>query len=301
MGVQQGIWILAPAALFLVSVVLFVTWRRGKLRRWPFDHDTRILRLPGESTRVRMEAIAEDALLAFLGGFAIATLTPFGVLLLFASGSALFRPEWFHFQLWVRGLGTVLGVVAAGWWVSRRIVDYWKLHLGYLGERFTGDRLDQLDRRYWRVFHDLDCAYGNIDHVAVGPGGVVVVETKTWRKWRTFKNGHCVLFDGCNLTLPTCGVQNAPLVQAERNAEWLAREIWDRTGLKVRVRPLVTLPGWYVDDVHDPDVSPPRREARVVATKAIANFIAGGKPQLGDGQVQTIAQFLDARCRDVKL
>ena len=35
--------------------------------------------------------------------------------------------------------------------------------------------------RGWRAIHDVDTGRGNIDHVLVGPGGILTVETKSHR------------------------------------------------------------------------------------------------------------------------
>ena len=61
---------------------------------------------------------------------------------------------------------------------------------GAAGERRTAAGLDGLERDGWTVLHDvrLPGRRWNLDHVLIGPGGVVVVETKQWRRpvrtWR---------------------------------------------------------------------------------------------------------------------
>jgi hypothetical protein len=49
--------------------------------------------------------------------------------------------------------------------------------MGGDAEEWTAEELEALDRRVWRVFHDV-VRYGNVDHVAVGPGRVYAIETK---------------------------------------------------------------------------------------------------------------------------
>lgn len=53
---------------------------------------------------------------------------------------------------------------------------------GAWGEEATGAALDELDPRRFAVFHDVVVPRRreNIDHVVVGRGGVVLVETKRW-------------------------------------------------------------------------------------------------------------------------
>ena len=50
---------------------------------------------------------------------------------------------------------------------------------GVEGEVLVGGVLDALAADGWRTLHDVDLGHGNIDHVAIGPGGVFSVETKS--------------------------------------------------------------------------------------------------------------------------
>lgn len=45
-------------------------------------------------------------------------------------------------------------------------------------EQWTAEELGKLDEKLWRVFHDVPVRWGNVDHVAVGPGRVYAIETK---------------------------------------------------------------------------------------------------------------------------
>ena len=56
--------------------------------------------------------------------------------------------------------------------VSRRIQS------GADGEWLTARELRRLRRAGWRTVHNVHLAHGDIDHVAVGPAGVVAIETK---------------------------------------------------------------------------------------------------------------------------
>jgi hypothetical protein len=54
---------------------------------------------------------------------------------------------------------------------------------GAAGERRTARLLGPLERRGWVVLHDLAVpgSAANIDHLAIGPGGVFVVDSKQYR------------------------------------------------------------------------------------------------------------------------
>jgi hypothetical protein len=50
---------------------------------------------------------------------------------------------------------------------------------GAAGEQWTADELKRLGKD-WRVFHDIPDGNGNWDHVAVGPPGVFVIDSKNF-------------------------------------------------------------------------------------------------------------------------
>jgi len=54
---------------------------------------------------------------------------------------------------------------------------------GAAGERRTARLLAPLERRGWAVLHDLAIpgTPANIDHLAIGPAGVVMIDTKQYR------------------------------------------------------------------------------------------------------------------------
>jgi hypothetical protein len=77
-------------------------------------------------------------------------------------GAVLSSGGWFAYMTVLLGSGTA------------------PLVMGDQAESIVAEELRQLRRRGWRVINGLVLTHGDIDHVAVGPGGVLVVETK-WR------------------------------------------------------------------------------------------------------------------------
>ena len=81
-------------------------------------------------------------------------------------------------QQW--GAGFLTGVAATVWLSLRQSppsgVARWQE--GAWGEEMTADELDALSGRGWHVVHDLARGRANIDHVAVGPAGVFVLDSK---------------------------------------------------------------------------------------------------------------------------
>ncbi len=52
---------------------------------------------------------------------------------------------------------------------------------GAKGEEKVGAILDGLASAGWLTVHDASTGRGNIDHIAIGPGGVLTIETKSHR------------------------------------------------------------------------------------------------------------------------
>jgi len=84
-------------------------------------------------------------------------------------------------------LGLVLGglaALAAGWGLrfkSSPEAVAWRQ--GAAGERRTARLLAPLERHGWAVLHDLAVpgSRANLDHLAIGPGGVFVIDSKQYR------------------------------------------------------------------------------------------------------------------------
>jgi hypothetical protein len=73
-----------------------------------------------------------------------------------------------------------LAVIAGLLWLDRRTIpamERWRR--GASGEEHVGRILDGLARDGWLAIHDVSTGRGNIDHVLVGPAGVLTIETKS--------------------------------------------------------------------------------------------------------------------------
>jgi hypothetical protein len=86
-------------------------------------------------------------------------------------------------------LGDVLAgvVITSGWWSLHTMMiettGASRHRLGLLGETWTSMELAGRRRRGWRHVNDVLLHCRQTDHVAVGPGGVVVVESKFRNDW----------------------------------------------------------------------------------------------------------------------
>src|SRR5690606_9757041 len=90
-------------------------------------------------------------------------------------GVIMFGAWWGWFTL-----GLVVGALIALWIVIWELVDDVTRRFvnGAGGEEMTAAELRRCTRLGWRSVHNVVLEAGDIDHIAVGPGGVVVIETK---------------------------------------------------------------------------------------------------------------------------
>lgn len=283
--------------LFAACVVALI-WRRKSQRktRLPFGEDLKLLRVPGETQLALVRKLEDESLIWMFG----AALLPVFVFLGLATITAKLPATLQLGGVAVTLLATAATFYAAAKWFAGKTTEIGNRYLGYFGERVVGEALEPLKAQGWRVFHDVPCSANgnafNIDHVAVGPTGVYVIETKTRRKGgaRPGFDDHKVYFDGHALVWPW-GEDNHGLEQTEQNAEWLSATLFPNIGEFVPVIPILTLPGWWVEmkPARDP------RRCRVTNPKGLPKFLPNGPCLLVQAKIDEIAAKLDARCRDV--
>lgn len=299
MTLQGALIILVYFAIFIACVAGLIWWRKQQRKtRLPFGESLKLLRASGETQLELVRKLEDQSVLWMLG----AALAPV-VVFIGLSAVALRLPETLQLgglALSLLGAGAVF--YGAARWFAGRTAEIGNRYLGYFGERIVAEHLEPLKARGWRIFHDVPGAANgntfNIDHVAVGPGGVFAIETKTRRKGaaRPGFDDHKVYFDGHALVWPW-GEDNHGLDQAERSATWLADMMLAETRERVPVTPVLTLPGWWVEMKPSRD---PRR-CRVLNPKNLPAFLLpGGADEMPPAQFAAIVAGLEARCRNVE-
>lgn len=289
--------------IFLISIfavpyaVLF-----GVLYLWGWNINRRnerppitekLLRPPGESLRRRLAEMDLDLLQAVL----IVIVQPLWFLLIVI---ILAKAHLGLNPLQVLIIGGIAAVIGFTWATARllRIVDQVrKYNLGFHGERAVGEEINRLMRDGCYVFHDLPMEpYGNIDHVIVAPSGVYAVETKTRRKRKAppGKKDHVVFYDGDTLEYPHCRDSHG-LQQSKQQADRLRVFLTKAVGETVNVKPILTLPGWFITNRVKPEIP-------VLAPKGIRSAVLNGSSQtLSAQQMQRIVHQIEQKCRDVEL
>jgi hypothetical protein len=164
------------------------------------------------------------------------------------------------------------------------------LSLAAEGERAVGQFLDRLRSEGYEVFHDVPANGFNVDHVIVGPVGVFSIETKTWKKPKRGKAE--VSFNGEVLLRNGMSVDRDPITQAKAQSSWLANQIEAGTGRRVRVKPVVLIPGWWIESSEGA-----HREVWVLEPKAFPKFLGAQPHRLEIGEMHQIAYHLSRYVR----
>lgn len=277
-----------PVILFVGVLRIWVWWTaRGK--RKPTTE--KMLRPPGESLRKNLEQTYEEFFGRILEFILPSALLPlFYDIWPFCNSFRMKAAFWIALVFWL-GLLFYLGRK-----ICAKMTLYRNLTLGYNGERYVGEMLNHLMLEGCHIFHDYPAdPKWNIDHIIVGSTGVFSVETKARRKNTAGADSktHAVIYDGTSLTFPT-GKDSEMIEQATRNASWLARDLSKAIGEPVAVKPILTLPGWWVERKAKNDLA-------VLNPKEIRTHILNGKPaSLSPEKIKRIIYQLDQKCRDVE-
>jgi len=276
-------------ALGIGSLVL--RRRRARARRkTPLVED--MLRAPGHTLREQLD----DASIDLQWDVFLMVVIPLLILAIFLAQGHLrgdLRAMTHLAPLFVVAALAFIGFMVRRLWSAGQRLD--NLKAGLDAEVAAGQELDQLMRQGAVVFHDVPASEFNIDHVVVSREGVFAIETKGFTKPNggRGKADATVEFDGSMLRFPTW-VAKAPLEQAQREADWLAKWLTRAIGAPIRVLPVLALPGWYVKRTG-------RGEVRVFSGGELKGLLkARGAQALSTQDVQRVAHQLEQRCRTVE-
>lgn len=239
----------APVLAALGALHLWKWYRRLERRRSPLVR--KVLRAPGQSLLERNDDLAWDI------SAALGILVALPGIFLSAQG----------YRAWETGspsfwsgaatpaliaIGVLSGVVV---WLVMLVRRRQRLMEGYRAEVATAQGLDPLKTLGCVIFHDIPADGFNIDHVIVAPSGIYAVETKSRRKPTRGQglDDARVTFDGERLRFPDW-TERKPLEQTKAQARWLEKYLSGATGSRVPVRPLLALPGWFVERTGRGDV-----------------------------------------------
>jgi hypothetical protein len=283
---MESLRVLVAEIIPIVVLFVFATyerWLRTQRRERPPVQE-KLLRTPGYTLGRKIEEI-QDSIATWL----VATVAS---ALYFAF--VLMRPDTKNPSADTPIL-VILAVAAAicTVMITRKMRDLRKFRFGLLGEQVVAEQLQNLAS--YLVFHDIPGdGKWNVDHVAVGPGGVFAIETKCRAKKisRNELREQDAVFDGNIIRFPWCEDRNAA-AQARRNAKWIGDMLTKAIGERVTVQSIVALPGWWVTLTANSDV-------RVLNGKQIPGYINSQPAILSPKRIQQISHQLEQRCRDVE-
>lgn len=197
-------------------------------------------------------------------------------------------------------IASLLLVLSTVWyfvgWIRTTIPMVSNLNRGLDGERVVADCLDELRAHGYRVFHDIPSERdggANVDHLAIGPGGIFVIETKTRSLPET--RPAVVTYDGRTLLVDGYAPDRDPIAQVKAIArevcEWLRAET--SRDVSPLVRPVVVFPGWKIDE---------RRRKRpyyewVLHTGSLLKWIRNEPPKLAPEDIALYSLRIDQRVR----
>jgi hypothetical protein len=181
----------------------------------------------------------------------------------------------------------------------RRINEKRHLALQTAAEIATGQSINQLMRRGYWVFHDLNLGGQRFQHLIVGPSGVFVVESKAHRVPRKYATSRAdraeANFDGKQLIYPDW-TDADPIQAVLKQSQMIGKWLTGRIGEAVAPQPVLALPGWYVQSsdwkrviVCDPSnpalIIKASKQARLDPT-AIRGILENLKKQTRDSTLQ---------------
>jgi len=243
------------------------------------------LRTPGQSLEEERRAIWDDKVEPWV-------LSALFLLLLVAW-------EWLRYfhplptTPWVVTVCAIALMGFAAWRFLRLLPTIRQLRQGAEGEKAVGQFLERLRGEGYQVFHDIVADGFNIDHVLIGPAGVFTVETKTWSK--PMRGDARVSYDGTTLLVAGWAPDRNPVVAAKSQARWLKALLADTTGRQLPVRPVVVVPGWYVEATPGS-----QREVWVMEPKGLPAFLGAEDARLEAADVKLAAFHLGRFIRSVE-
>jgi hypothetical protein len=178
----------------------------------------------------------------------------------------------------------VLVAVGLGWQLRfRPSADTLAWRRGANGERRSVRLLAPLEREGWAVLHDLAIpgSQANIDHVAIGPGGALIIDSKQYRG-RLELDRYGMLWHGRHL-----------LVSALRKVRWEADQADEVLDIAdVDVAAIVAVHGASV-----PGGQVRADGVTVVPARRVPDLLQASPPMLGPERVAWLADRARVRFR----
>ncbi|MDR9500997.1 MAG: nuclease-related domain-containing protein [Desulfurivibrionaceae bacterium] len=238
---------LAPSLILLIlclaptSAIAFI-FRRATRNKKP-SLTTDFPRGPGQTRQTEIEEVTADILTKTV-------IIPFIPLIIYSILVAQCtlspaRPGNAVISLYLIGTVAIIFSLCRDVWTLINRSN--SLRLQVEGERAVGQELSILTAAGFRIFHDFPAPDFKIDHLAVGPQGIFVIETTPTAK--TKKEGQqksTVQFDDEKLIPPGWG-EKQPVQEAKDKSVWLEKWLEKSTGELHKTTAVIAVLGWAPD------------------------------------------------------
>lgn len=144
--------------------------------------------------------------------------------------------------------------------IDRKAKEARRAYRGAKAEERIEDILNGLDVENYAVFHDVPCAYGNIDHIVLSKqNGIFLIETKS--------HGGRVKIIDTGLLVNGQPLEKDFIAQAVRNTLWLRDQIKRATGIDAWIKPIIVFTNAFVE------FGPPIKNVEITNKKFLLNKI----------------------------
>ncbi|MDJ0941070.1 MAG: hypothetical protein QNJ00_15025 [Woeseiaceae bacterium] len=202
------------------------------------------------------------------------------------NGPELFEgyPEW---QLYLLLTTLVAAALFALYRLIRTVVAWRSVRFCRDANIAIGHELQRIAAGHGRAYHDVPTSYGVVDHVLVGKGGIYAVAVVARRH---LKKGSASLLEGELHFSNTEKIIEIPKLTV--SSRRLRKDLSKQVGRNLRVRTVVAVPGWEIEEQSDPDY--------LLVNERTLPMLRGWKDQhdyLMDEDVQALQDYLTRRCK----
>jgi hypothetical protein len=279
--------------LGILYLVLFVyrQYNMRKKSKTPFTENA-LLRLPGHSLDQQIRDLDEKLASYIFMLFVISIMLTNSIISIF-----LIQKQLMTFSIFLLCVIGMLASLFLIYKIVKRLSQRQKLRLGYFGELVTAEALTKLMPEGNHVFHDFPAKNFNIDHIVVGPAGVFAIETKARSKSVTGDNKLAARAIYTGREIEFSNFKDTKYIeQAKRQAKWLSDWLNSSIGELVKVFPIISLPGFFVERSIGYDgmyVCNPKQLKSVIKSKTVKN--------IDDKIIRQIVHQLDQKCRNMEI
>jgi len=193
-------------------------------------------------------------------------------------------PEW---QLYILLAALVGAALFALYRLGRTIITWRQVQFLRDANIAIGHQLQRIASRHGRAYHDVPTTAGIVDHVLIGQSGVYAINVVAKRH---FKQGWAELDDN-EVTFST-GKHAQSVVDIAAKSTRLQKELCKKTGHNIRVRSVIAVPGWDINDQTSAE--------HLLVNERNLPMISGWKDQadyLMNEDVDTLQTYLTELCR----